>query len=487
MRPKFRLLSDNLIDRIVSEGLELLKDPGVKIHNEEALSLLSDNGAEVDLDEKVAHLPEDIVIDAIDTAPSEFTLYTLDGEPAVSYKGDNVHFNPCSTALTILDSKTQRQRPPVTEDLVRFVKLVEVIPQLDAQSTALICSDVPKEIADLYRLYIALNFMRKPIVTGAFRKDTFWIMKDLLVTAVGDEKKLAAKPIAIFDVCPSPPLLWSDLTCQNLIDCARSDIPVQFISMPLAGATAPVTLAGALVQHAAETMSGIAISQLTKQGSAVVWGGSPAALDMRTGNTPMGAVDTWMIDIGFVEVGKKLNLPTNAYMGLSDAKVVDAQCGLEAAGGIFLAALSGVNMVSSPGMLDFESCQSFEKLVIDSEIIGMTKRFTGGIEAREDPIALNIMSVMGHRANYLAQPHTQKWFKEELHIPSELIDRSSFEEWEREGEKNIFERAVDRVNNLVKTYEPSPISKDVRAELRNITTTEAQKYDMDELPHLSLD
>lgn len=487
MKPKLRLLDKSLVERIISKGLDLLMDPGVKIHNEEALNLISDSGAEVDLDEKIAYLPEDIVLNALETAPSEFTLYTLDGEPAVRYMGDNVHFNPCSTALTILDSTTQKQRPPVTEDFVRFVKLVETIPQLDAQSTALVCSDVPKEIADLYRLYIALNFMRKPIVTGVFRKDTFWIMKDLLVAAVGDESKLAAKPIAIFDVCPSPPLQWSDLTCQNLIDCARSDIPMQFISMPLAGATAPVTLTGALAQHTAETMSGVTISQLVKKGSAVVWGGSPAVLDMRTGNTPMGAVETWMIDIGFVEVGKELNMPTNAYMGPSDAKVVDAQCGLEAAGGILLASLSGVNMVSSPGMLDFESCQSFEKLVIDSEIIGMAKRLVEGIETREDPIALNIMSEMGHQANYLAQPHTHEWFRRELHIPSELIDRSSVEEWERGGAKNIFERATDRVNRLIETYEPSPISSDVRAELRNITTRAAKEFGMDELPHLTRD
>lgn len=487
MKPKFGLLNKDLIDRIVSEGLEILMNPGVKVHNEETLKLLSDNGAEIDLDEKIAYIPEEVVLKAIDTAPSEFILYNLDGEPAVRYMGDEVHFNPCSTALTILDSETQKQRPPVSEDMVKFVKLVETIPQLDAQSTALVCSDVPKEVADIYRLYIALNLMRKPIVTGAFRTDTLLIMKDLLVAAVGDESKLAEKPIAIFDVCPSPPLLWSDLGCQNLMDCARFDIPVQFISMPLTGATAPITLTGALVQHAAETMSGVVISQLVKKGAPVVWGGSPSALDMRTGNTPMGAVETWMIDIGYVEIGKELNLPTNAYMGLSDAKVVDTQCGLEAAGGILLASLAGVNMVSSPGMMDFESCQSFEKVVIDSEIIGMAKRLMGGIEARDNPIATEIMAEMGHRAEYLTLPHTHKWFKEELHIPSKLIDRSSVEEWEREGSKTMFERARDKVDQLVDTYEPSQISRDVRTELKKITSKAAQEFGMDELPDISFE
>jgi trimethylamine--corrinoid protein Co-methyltransferase len=116
-----------------------------------------------------------------------------------------------------------------------------------------VSADVVEEIGDLYRLYLALHFMRKPIVTGAFRKDTWWSMKEMLAAVAGGEQALAERPIAVFDVCPSPPLLWSDLTCQNLIDCARAMIPAELVSMPLAGATAPVTLAGALVQHTART------------------------------------------------------------------------------------------------------------------------------------------------------------------------------------------------------------------------------------------
>ncbi len=154
---------------------------------------------------------------------------------------------------------------------------------------------------------------------------------------------------------------------------------------------------------------------------------------------------------------------------------------------MLLAALSGVNMVSSPGMMDFESGQSFEKVVIDSEIIGMAKRLVQGIEARENPIALEIMAEMGHNADYLTTPHTHKWFKEELHIPSTLVDRSSVEEWEREGAKSMFDRAGDKVDQLVKSYEPSPLSDDVRTELRKITTKAAQKFGMDELPHISFE
>ncbi|HEY43952.1 MAG TPA: hypothetical protein G4O11_08235 [Anaerolineae bacterium] len=484
MRPIFKILSDELVNQIIDEALGLLLDPGVRVHNHEALELLAAAGADVDSEMQVARIPEDIVRRALETAPSEFYLYSLEGEPVVHYGGDSVQFDPGSAAITILDRETQQLRAPMTDDFVNFVKLVETIPQLDAQSTAMICSDVSEEIGDLYRLYLALNYMRKPIITGAFGIDTWWTMKELLVATVGGEAELASKPIAVFDVCPSPPLLWSELTCQNLIDCARAEIPAELVSMPLAGATAPVTLAAAVIQHAAECMSGVTICQLSQEGAPIVWGGSPSAFDMREGTTPMAAVGTWMIDCAYTQVGKALNLPTHAYLGMSDAKLVDAQCGLESAGGTLLAALAGVNMVSGAGMMDFESCQSFEKLVIDAEIIGMAKRLLAGIEAREEPIALSLIRKMGHRAEYLAEPHTLKWFRDEFYIPSEIIDRSSLDGWQKKGAKTAWQRAAERVDHLLSSYQPSPISDELRTELRSITMKAAQNVGMGELPPL---
>ena len=127
----------------------------------------------------------------------------------------------------------------------------------------------------------------------------------------------------------------------------------------------PATLAGSLVQHTAENLSGVLLGQLACEGAKVIYGGSPAVFDMRKGTTPMGAIETMMIDSAYNEIGKYLGLPTHGYMGLTDTKVVDAQSGAEAASGILLAALSGVNVVSGAGMMDFESCQSLEKLILD--------------------------------------------------------------------------------------------------------------------------
>jgi trimethylamine---corrinoid protein Co-methyltransferase len=481
---RLNILVDEVVEQIINEAIALLSNPGVRVHNDEALELLAQAGAKVDLEKKIAFLPEELVLHALKSTPAAFDLFDLSGQAVVHYGGDQIHFDPGSTAIAVLDGKTHKQRPPTTQDFVDFVKLVEVLPAIDAQSTAMVCRDVPEEISDLYRLYLALNFMRKPIITGAFRKDTWWVMRELLLSVAGDQAALEQRPIAVFDICPSPPLLWSDLTCQNLMDCARHGIPAELISMPLAGATAPVTLAAAVVQHTAESLSGVVIHQLTRAGSPLVWGGSPAAFDMRQGTTPMGEVATWLIDAAYAQIGKKLNLPTHAYLGMTDAKVIDVQAGFETAGGMVMAGLAGINMISGAGMMDFESCQSLEKLILDAEMIGMVKRLVKGIEVRDEPIALDIIRSQGHRAEYLALPHTRRWFAKEFYMPSPIIDRSSLDAWQHAGSKTALQRANEQIPTLLKKYSGNQLSKDVRTELQRITTSSARQFGMEHLPEL---
>lgn len=485
IRPALRLLSPETVEGVVDEAVALLEDPGVRVHSEGALALLGDHGARVDPQAKVARIPGDMVYRAVETAPSSFSLYDFEGQPRVHYGDDDVHFDPGSAAIEVLDYGATASRAPVTADFVRFIRLADALDALDAVATSLVCADVPEEIADLYRLYLVLLYARKPVVTGAFAVQTWHTMKEMLVVMAGSEEALAQKPTAVFDVCPSPPLLWSEITCENLMDCARYRIPAELVSMPLTGATGPATLLGSIVQHAAENLSGVVIHQLTNPGAPIVWGGSPAAFDMRTGTTPMGAIETIMIDCAYAQVGKHLGLPTHAYLGMSDAKVVDAQCGLESGIGAVLGALAGINMISGPGMLDFESCFSLEKLVIDAEIVGMARRLVAGIAVRESPLALDLIRQVGHAGNFLATRHTRRWYREELFIPSQVIDRDFRRDWEAKGSKDTLQRAHERVEEIIAAYRPKELAAHVAAELKAITTKAAQAAGMDQLPATS--
>jgi trimethylamine--corrinoid protein Co-methyltransferase len=483
-RPKLELLNSALVEKIVDEGIELLERVGVMVENSEALGLLGAAGAKVDTLAQRAWLGRKLVEDALASTPASITLYDRAGGKAFEVGGDEVHFNPGSAAVTLLDHATQAERKATTADLVDFYKIVETLDHLHFQSTGLIAYDVPAPVADAYRLYLGLCLSEKPFVTGTFRVEGFRPMKDLLAAVRGGENELRLKPLAIFDACPSPPLKWSNLTTQSLIDAARAGVPSELISMGMTGATSPATIAGTLVQHVAESLSGVVICQLARKGAPVIFGGSPSSFDMRKGTTPMGAIETMMIDAAYAQIGKFLKMPTHAYMALSDAKVNDPQAGFETALGAALGAMAGINVISGPGMLDFESAQSFEKLVIDDGICAMVYRLLDGIAQRDEPVALGLFEGFKPGMSFLTHPHTRQWYRKE-HILAGLVDRDPYEAWVAAGRTSIVDKAHADVGRRLASYAAPPLAVGVRKELDSIMAAYGRAAGIDALPALS--
>ena len=454
MRPRFELLEPALINRVVDEALELLSSPGIKVEEPEAIRVLTGAGATADGNR--VSIPEAMVRTALDTVPRAFDLYTRGGVPAVRYGSGAVHFDPGSSGVAVLDPDTLEERGSMAADLARIVRVADALPAYDAVSTAIVCHDVPTEIGDLYRLFVCLANSDKPIVTGAFTPRGSGIMVDLLALDAGGRQALADKPRAVFDVCPSPPLTWSEFACRNIMDLGRAGIPAEMVSMPLAGVAAPITLIACIVQHAAECLAGIVLHQLAAPGAPIVWGGAPAIVDMRTGATPMGAIETAMIDGGYAQVGHHLGLPVHAYMGATDSKVIDAQAGLEAGMTALVGALSGVDLISGPGMLDFLLAQSAEKLVIDAEAIGMAQRLLRGIGTPTETLATGSFAAAGVEGRFLELPETRRLFKSEQFLPSRILDRQSRRAWLDAGGLDAFGRARVRVDEIMATH-PYPV------------------------------
>jgi trimethylamine--corrinoid protein Co-methyltransferase len=466
MRPRVRFLDDALVARILDEARSLLAELGVEIHNPAVIALLGDHGAQVDRAACRARIPGTLVDRAVASVPPSFRLHDTLGRQTHAFGDHAVYFTPGSAAINILDDQTGTIRPPTTGDYVKYVQVVSGLSHIAAQSTAFIPADVPSGMSDSYRLFLSLMFGEKPVVTGAFTIEAFSVMRDLLVAVRGTDAALAAQPLAVFSCCPTSPLKWSDVTSQNVVDCARAGIPVEFVSMPLAGFMAPVTLVGSVIAHAAETLSGIVISQLARPGAPILYGGSPAVFDVRYETTPMGAVETMMLDCANNEVGKSLKLPTQGYIALSDAKLLDAQAGLETSMGATLAALSGINSISGPGMLDFESCQSLEKLVVDDEICGMVSRLRRGIEPREDFPSRPLFEELLRDGHLLIAAHTRRHRKEQLRLASPVIERAPLGRWREDGEATLGQRAAAEVERLLAAWAPSRVSDETKRALR---------------------
>jgi trimethylamine--corrinoid protein Co-methyltransferase len=486
------LLSPDLIGRILREAFELLMNPGVRVDSAPVVELLLSAGAEVN--DGVARIPEPLLRQCLASAPRDFYLYNRQGEKAVHYGGDDVHFDPGSCCVQVLDPSTLEARQSETRDLVRIVQVTETLPHFAAQSTAVVCNDAlackgedaSSAIGDLYRLFVVLQHSDKPVVTGSFSASGLRGMIDLLAADCGSRDQLRQKPRAVFDVCPSPPLNWSEFGSHNLLDLARAGVPAQIVSMPLAGGTAPVTLAGSVTQHAAETLAGIVLHQLAGPGSPVVWGGAPAIFDMRTGGAPMGAVETAMLNMACAEVGKHLDLPTHGYLVAADSKFVDAQGGAESARSAMLGALAGINMISGAGMLESLACFSVEKLVIDAEWIASAQRLLRGIEVRGNEeyggntLATAMFAQIGLSGEFLKLKETRALFRQEQHLPSHVIDRNGDRSPRGAGPPNdIFARARARVDELVSKYRkpslPEGMLREFQAIVDRVTDREADR------------
>jgi trimethylamine--corrinoid protein Co-methyltransferase len=198
----------------------------------------------------------------------------------------------------------------------------------------------------------------------------------------------------------------------------------------------------------------------------------------------MGAIETEMVDCAYNEIGKYLHMPTQAYIALSDSKRLDAQAGLESSMGATLAALSGVNNISGPGMLDFESCQSLEKLVLDNEICGMVLRMVKGIEPKEDfPSAPRFEELLREK-HLLISEHTRRYLREEFYLPGNVIDRANRTRWQEEGSLTLLERAHTEVERRIGEYEMSRLPDNTKKELTQLMEKEARRYGVDNLPSI---
>ena len=259
-----KVLSDDLLERIVEEAKDVLEETGVLVYNEEGLKILGEGGARINPAELKAYIPRNLVEAALKSVPYSIQIYDRKGNLAVNLEGDNCNFCSAGDAITIWDSTLNKVRQPTVADQIKFYRLVDCLDSIDAQGATLLFTDIPAEIRGCSQVFLCLSYAIKPMFSDSMNEEEFQVIKDFLVTIRGSEKALRDKPIVWWGCCPSPPLKWSEFICHALIRCAEHSIPALIVPMPVCGTNAPVTMAGSLVQHTAEALSGVVINQMTK-------------------------------------------------------------------------------------------------------------------------------------------------------------------------------------------------------------------------------
>lgn len=446
--PQFRILSDKQIEEMHENAIDLLANLGIVFAYDEALKILENGGCEVDWDTQKVKIPREIVEKCICSAPSQFKLYDRDGNEYCNFGDGKIRFNPGSSAVNVLDSDGCTVRLSNVGDLKLLTKVADSLDEIDFISSSIVCEEAPGELGSQYLYYAEMRNSTKPIIGGSTDLDGVLRTFELLKAVLGSEENVRNKPYTIFDICVTSPLKWSTIGAKNIVDAVERDIPLELISAQITGATGPITLAGAVLEHTVEMLSGLVLAQLVKPGHPVVYGGAPCIFNMKTMYTPMEAMESNMITAGYALMGKYYGLPVHTYAAMSDAKIIDYQAGSETARSGMMAFMLGIDNVSGPGGLNVISEMSIEKLVMDADFIGTIKHLEKGIRFNDTALAKDVIFKVGSGGNFMANKHTLQNYKTEQYYGNVTMNYQDRATWEKEGGKTIFDKSRDYVEKI---------------------------------------
>jgi len=483
MRPTLNILDNDLIAKILAEAKRIMAETGMEIRGANLRQRLLDSGLRTDSTGSRILFPAEVVASAVESAPKSFTLFNRDGNPHAELGGNNVHFVPGSSGLKIFDHRSGDTRLSDSNDFIEYARLCDGLEHIAYLATAFSTNkDIESQVSDAWRLYMTMTTSRKPVVSGAFSEHGVPRMVDMMQLFRSDHADLVEKPMSIFTITATGNFRYGEDSCQNLMDCVEAGIPIEIVPVTLMGLIAPVTLVGALVFHCVDVLTGLTMAQIVRPGAPVLFGGAPATFHMKAASSPMAAIEAQHLNVAYVAIAKSLQLPTQAYMALSDGKFLDAQAGGETFSSALLAALAGVNSVSGPGMLDFVLTFSLPKLVFDNEVCGQVLHFVRDIEPIDDLPTDELVAQLMRDDHLITSPHTLEHWPKELYLTDPVIDRTNRENWQDDGSVELYARACAEVDKRLANYQPIATDPAIDAELRRLVIDGMDKQT--ELPAL---
>ncbi len=306
---QFRVLTDDDLADIHLGTLEVLERTGVFVEDEEARELFHGAGAVVD-ERGVVRIPPHVVEEAVRTAPSKVLLAGRNPRNDLVLEAGRVGFTNFGEGVQVVDIDSGEVRVPTKQDVADTAKAVDYLPNVDVYERALIASDVDQEAAPLHQAEAWMTNTSKHGFMGSGNGYLSEKLLDMAGAIVGGRDKLRTRPVISFITCPVSPLKLVRDSCEIIMTAARGFVPVNILSMAMAGGSSPVTLAGTLVTHNAEVLAGLTLSQLTRPGAAVVYGSSTTAMDLRLASASVGSPECGLINAAVAQIARFYLLPS---------------------------------------------------------------------------------------------------------------------------------------------------------------------------------
>jgi len=465
---KVSVLTKDEIKKIHEGSLDILSTVGVLVPHDETLKRFREAGADVCMETQRVKISADLVQKCLDSAGREYVLYGRDRKKQARFgKGDR-NYNASGGQALWLDDDTLDRRYAVLDDVDIAVTLCDALDGINIAGAMVVPHDVSSDVQDALVLSRVLKNTTKPFTFWFNTRESARYISEMLIAVAGSEEEAAKYPMTYNFLEPISPLRFDFNGIDLLYETARFPLPVSIGPMAQAGATAPVTLAGALVQENAEILAGICITQLIHPGTPVCYGGIPHIIDLRTTQMVFSGPEQALMAVAMTEIGKFYSLPVYINVGLTDSKLPDAQAGIECGITLATGVAAGADIFGHFGICGVDQAASLAMLVMQNELIGYVERLARGLAVNDKTLALDVIKNVGPGGNYLAEMHTAEHFRQEHWFPN-LFDRKFFDAWAEGGKKNMSARCKEVKDELLRTYEPEPLPEDVTREIDKIT------------------
>lgn len=462
-----QLLTEAQAAQVHDASLDILENVGLLVRNRRAQEIFRAHGMQAD-ENDITRVPRRVVANALASIPPTFTFFAREPKYDRTLPQDRPVVMTASSAPNMLDPVTGAERRAYTQDIARIARLIQTLDGFDVFSVATLAEDAPLERFSITRLYPALKNCLKPLRLSASSASDARQILQLGILAAGSEAAYRERPFITHHYCPIVSPLAFDLdSTDELIFACEENLPSYATMVPNGGMSSPYTLLGTLAQANAEFLAYATLTQLLRPGKPLIYSTLPTLADLRRGNYAPGSIENGMLVMGAVQLARYYNVPSAGYLGLTNAKVNDAQSGYEAGMSNIAALLAGCDLFSMGGLLDALMCFDFGKAVTDGEIGLMLKRVGRGFEFSRENLSLDVIAETGPAGMFIDKPQTYALMKETMLIP-EVADRDPRNRWEKMGALDAQGRALKRVRELFSRDHPSLLDQAADARIRAV-------------------
>jgi len=461
------LLTSEQVERVHQASLEILQSTGLRVRHPKARDYYHKHGCQVDDETQVVKFPPPVVTEFSQAFPSKFTFRGRDPKFDRTIPDDSPVIVTASSAPDLIDPVTGEARRSTSEDIARIAHLINELPGYDVFSISTLAGDAPPGQFTLSRLYPALKHCLKPIRSTAVNPEDAEKVLRLGSLIAGSDQAYRERPFITHHFCPvvSPLTMDYDST-EMLIFFVERGLPVYPSIVPNGGLTSPMTLAGTLAQGNAEFLAAAVLMQMIRPGTPLIYSTLPTIADLRTGAYASGGIECGMLHMACAQMAHYYNVPCGGYIGLTNAKINDAQSGFETGLSTMGGVLAGADMLNMGGLLDALKAFDFAKAIIDDEIAQMLKRVKRGIEFNEKNLALEVISEIGPGGSFMTHRHTIQNMKTATLLPK-IADRNTRVTWKARGTKDAQERALQILAEILKRESQTGFTPEVEAKIRS--------------------